>query len=211
MKTGYLTTLGGLVISAVAFAQTETAVEHAAHAGQDHAHDLHEKAGVVPTISQGIVPMIVSLVVFAAVLAILSAKVWPKVVQGLKDRENKIREEIESAEMARQQAKDSLEQYQQSLSQARAEAQKMIESARQQQAVLSAQLRAQADAELAALRDRARKDIEAAKRAAVAELYNEATSLATLMASKVLKRQVTQADTNALVEESVKQLAALRN
>lgn len=207
MKTEILTTLSGLAMSAVALAQTGTD----AHAGHDHAHDLHEKAGVVPTISQGIVPMIVSLVVFAAVLAILSAKVWPKVVQGLKDRENKIREEIESAEMARQQAKDALEQYQQSLSQARAEAQKMIESARQQQAVLSAQLRAQADAELAALRDRARKDIEAAKRAAVAELYNEATSLATLVASKVLKRQVTQTDTNALVEESVKQLTALRN
>ncbi|NBW89583.1 MAG: hypothetical protein EBR51_06680 [Gammaproteobacteria bacterium] len=51
-----------------------------------------------------------------------------------------IREEIESAEMARKQAKDALEQYQQSLAQARAEAQKMLETTKAQQTALAAEL-----------------------------------------------------------------------
>lgn len=171
----------------------------------------HEKAGVVPTIEQGIAPMIVSLVVFGVVLAVLSVKVWPMVVKGLQDREHKIREEIEAAEMARKQAKDALEEYQQSLAKARADAQKMIEAARAQQSALAAELKAQADAELGQLRDRARKDIEAARRAAVAEVYAEASNLATMIASKVLKRNVSGGDTQALVDESVKQLAAMKN
>ena len=89
--------------------------------------------------------MLVAIGVFAVVFVILAKAVWPKILGGLKDRENKIREEIEGAELARQQAKDALEQYQQSLAQARAEAQKMIETTKAQQATLAAELRAKAD------------------------------------------------------------------
>jgi F-type H+-transporting ATPase subunit b len=168
------------------------------------------RGGVVPSGTEGIVTGIVSLIVFAIVLAILSAKVWPVITKALQDRENKIREEIEAAEMARQQAKDALEQYQQSLAQARAEAQKMIEQARQQQAAVAAQLKAQADAELNAMRERARRDIEAARRAALADIYAEASGLAARIAEKLLRRHITPDDNRALVEESVRELAAMK-
>ncbi|MDX2131654.1 MAG: F0F1 ATP synthase subunit B [Planctomycetota bacterium] len=177
--------------------------------GADDAH--HAPLQAVPSPNQGLVTAITAVVVFVIVAAVLHVKVWPVIAGALDARSNKIREEIEAAEMARQQAKDALEQYQQSLAQARAEAQKMIEQARQQQTALAASLKAQADAELTAMRDRARKDIEAAKRAAVAEVYAEASNLGAMIAGKILKRQVTPADTQALVEESVTQLAASRN
>ncbi|HYE63498.1 MAG TPA: F0F1 ATP synthase subunit B [Phycisphaerales bacterium] len=164
------------------------------------------KAGVVPKLQEGIVPMLVAIGVFIVVLAIASKLVWPKILGGLRDRENKIREEIEAAEMARTQAKDALEQYQQSLAQARAEAQKMIETTKAQQATLAAELRAKADAELSAMRDRAMRDIEAAKRAAVSEIYNLGTTVAIDAASKILRRNVNSNDTQRLVEESLQQL-----
>ena len=56
------------------------------------------------------------------------------------------------------------------------------------------------------MRERALKDIESAKRAAVQELYSKSTDLATQMASKILRRTITQADTQSLIEESVVQL-----
>jgi F-type H+-transporting ATPase subunit b len=191
-----LTTLAGLALAA------------APSLAADQGHDTHaaEKAGVLPTIAQGIVPMLVAIGVFAVVFIVLAKMVWPKILGGLKDRENKIREEIEAAEMARAQAKDALEQYQQSLAQARAEAQKMIETTRAQQATLAAELRSKADAELNAMRERAMRDIETAKRAAVAEIYNMGTALAVSVASKVLRRNVTADDTQRLVEESLQQL-----
>jgi F-type H+-transporting ATPase subunit b len=170
-----------------------------------------ETLEAIPSAKQGWVTGLTAVIVFAIVAAILHLKVWPVIASALDARNAKIREEIEAAEMARQQAKDALEEYQQSLAQARAEAQKMIEQARAQQTALAASLKAQADAELAAMRDRARKDIEAAKRAAVAEVYAEASNLGAMIAGKILKRQVTPADTQALVEESVQQLATMKN
>lgn len=193
-----------LVFAAMSLAQD-------GHDHADHADHAHEKASVIPTASQGIMPMLVTLFVFGLVMAVLALKVWPTIVKGLKDREDKIREEIESAELARKQAKDALEQYQQSLQQARAEAAKMIEQTKAQQAALAADLKARADADVAQLRERAVRDIEAAKRAAVAEIYGEAANLASAMAGKILRRQINVDDQKALVEETLGQLQGMKN
>lgn len=170
-----------------------------------------EKVGVIPTINQAIVAPIVTLVVFAIVLAIIAVKVWPLINKGLSDRENKIRGEIESAEQARKQAKDALDEYQRSLENARAESQKMIETTRAQQGQLAAELKAKADVELGQLRERAMKDIDTAKRAALAEIYSEAVSLASTAAAKILRREVRPEDQRILVEESVRALQAVKN
>jgi F-type H+-transporting ATPase subunit b len=169
------------------------------------------KAGVVATLDQGVVPSIVAIVVFAIVFAILAAKVWPTISKGLEDRASKIREEIAAAEAARKQAKEALEQYERSLAQARAEAQKMLEQARAQQLALANDLKAKAEAELGQLRERARKDIEAAKRAAVSEIYDKAADAATMMASKILQREVSAADQRRIMLEAVSELEALKS
>lgn len=184
--------------------------------GHDHSADGghgtgHEQAGVLPTVKQGIVPAIVALLVFGVVLAVLSTMVWPKILSGLKDREDKIREEIESAEMARKQAKEALDQYNQSLAQARVEAQKEIDKARAQAQLISAELRAKAETEMTSMRQKATADIEAAKRAAIAEMYEHSANLAGAMAGKILKRSVTVQDQDRIVEESLGHLKPARN
>jgi F-type H+-transporting ATPase subunit b len=189
---------------------------HSHDDGHDHSHDgdhahAHETQGLIASVSQGVVSSVATLVVFGLVFGVLATAVWPKILKGLKDRENKIREEIESAEMARQQAKDALEQYQKSLADARAEATKMLETTRAQQAQLAADLKAKADVELTAMRERALKDIESAKRAAVSELYSQSSQLAAIMAGKILRRSVTAEDSQRLLEESIQQLQSGRN
>ncbi len=171
----------------------------------------HEKAGVLPSPEQGVTPLVTALVVFVTVFLILKIKVWPLIVKGLKDRENKIREEIEAAEMARQQARDALEQYQQSLAQARAEAQRMLEQAKAQQAAEVAARKQQMDAELAELRARAMADIDAARRAALSEIYAQTAELAAAAASRILRRQVNAEDQQRLIDESIAQLAGAHN
>lgn len=171
----------------------------------------HDKASVLPSTAQGITPLVTALVVFVAVFAILSLKVWPMITKGLQDRENKIREEIEAAEMARQQAKDALQQYQQSLAQARAEAQRMLEQAKAQQAAEIATRKQQMDADLADLRARAMSDIEAARRAALSDIYAQTADLAAAAASRILRREVGAGDQKRLIDESIAQLAGARN
>lgn len=170
-----------------------------------------EAVGAIPTVKQGFATGVTALIVFAITAAFLGVVVWPKISQGLDDRANKIKDEIEAAEQARKQAKDALEEYQKSLAQARAEAAKMIEATKAQQNQLAAELKAKSEIELNAMRERAMKEIDQAKRAAVSELYADATNLATMVAGKILKREINAQDQQRLVEESLGQLQSLRN
>jgi F-type H+-transporting ATPase subunit b len=203
-----LASLSVLLTPAVALAQEHAAqaVEHAA----EHAGEHVEKAGVLPTTAQALVPMIVSIAVFSVVFAVLAVKVWPAILSGLRDREHKIRTEIESAEKSRKDAENARKEFEASLQQARAEAARMLEQTKAQQGALAAELKAKADAELSAMRERAMKDIETAKRAAVNEIYAEAANLSTTIASKILRREIRAEDQRGLVEESLNQLASAK-
>lgn len=170
-----------------------------------------EEVGALPNVKQGLVTGITAIVVFLFVIAVLGAKVWPAISNGLDDRNNKIRSEIEAAEKARKAAAEALAQYEASLAQARTEAQKLIEQTKAQQSQLAAELRAKSEIELNAMRERAVKEIQQAKQAAVAELYTDATNLATMVAGKILKREINANDQRQLVEESIGQLQGLRN
>ncbi len=177
------------------------------HAADTHAAAAgHEVVEALPTPAQGIVTGVTAIVVFLLVFAVLAVKVWPTITKALDERASKIREEIESAEMARKQAKDALDQYQQSLAQARAEAQKMLEQTKIQQTALAAELKSKADAELSEMRERAMRDIESAKRAAISEIYSDAANMASLVAGKILRREIRPSDQQALVEESLAKL-----
>ena len=179
-------------------------------AAQEHGHEAPAPGGVIPRLPEAITPMIVSIGVFLVVFGILSLKVWPMIVKGLKDREMKIRNSIEEAEQAQRQAKQALEQYERNLASARAEAQKMLDDAKLQQQAITAELKQKSDIELAQMRDKAKRDIEAAKGAAIAEIHAHATSLATAMASKILKREINAGDQQRLIQESLQEMGAGR-
>ena len=178
---------------------------HASH--DDGHHGAHEEVGAIPTTKQGVVTGITAVIVFCLVLAVLGGKVWPTIAKGLDEREKKIRDEIESAEEARKQAKDALESYEKSLGEARAEAQQMLEQAKSDQQKLTAELKAKAESELGAMKEKAQREIESAKRAAVSEIYSEAATLATTVAGKILAREVSSADQQRLVDEAVAELS----
>jgi F-type H+-transporting ATPase subunit b len=198
-----------LVVS-VAFAAIAAAPSVVLAAGGD-AHGGHEAVGALPTAKQGLATGITALVVFALAAAFLGVFVWPKISKGLDDRAQKIKDEIEAAELARQQAKDALEQYQQSLSQARTQAQAEIDKARAQAQQIAAELKAKADVELSAMREKAMRDIDNAKRTAVSEIYDQSTQLATIMAGKILQRNVQVQDGDRIFQESLQQLQAMKN
>lgn len=179
-------------------------------AADDEAKGSHGGGGksVVPTINEGLISGVMTLIVFVAVLFVLGTQVWPKIQGSLNDREAKIRDEIQAAELARMQARDALEEYERSLAEARAEAQAMLDKTRSQQQEMAAELRAKADIQLTELREKAQRDIEAAKRAALNEIYAQAASLATLAAGKILQRELQPSDQQRLIDESLSELSA---
>lgn len=151
-------------------------------------------------------PYVSSLIVFGAAFFILSRTAWPKIVSGLRDREQKIKMDIAEAEKARQQAEKSLHEYEQALADARTEAGKLLDQARQDQQRLAAELKARTEQELNSMRESAKRDIEAAKKQAVGEIYDHMASVATSIAGRILEREISADDQRRLVEESLNQL-----
>jgi len=176
--------------------------------GDDHG-EAHAKPSVIAKPEEGVTTALTALVVFVLVIGILATTVWPKINQGLTERNGKIQGEIAAAEEARRQAKEALDEYERNLAEARAEAQKMLEDTRAQQATLSAQLKAQADIDLASMREKATSEIETAKKQALAEIYSESVNLASVMAAKILQREVTVTDQQRLMDESLAEMKAV--
>ena len=152
------------------------------------------------------VPFVAALVIFGITFFILYNAVWPKILGGLDARAEKIRSEVFAAEELRKTAAKEKAEFERALSDARAEGQRMIEATRAEQARLAADLRAKAEIELNQMRDQAKAQIEAAKRSAVNEIYSQAATLATAVASKILQREVNPDDQRRLVDESMGQI-----
>lgn len=155
--------------------------------------------------------MIASILMFVTLFLVLKKTAWGKILQGLQDRELKIRSEIEAAENARIQAKASLDEYQRELARARSEANQMISQAKAEAQRVADELRARNEAELTSMKDRARQEIESAKRAALNEIYQQTASMATLIAGKILEREISAEDQARLVEQSLSQLREMGN
>jgi F-type H+-transporting ATPase subunit b len=155
-------------------------------------------------------PAVTSLVVFLLAFGFLYLKVWPTIIKALDERQAKIRQEIESAEKARLQARAALAQYEQELANARQEAGRVIASAKADAKAAAAELRATNEAHIAEMKQRALHELESARRAAVSELHAEAAGLAADIAARILKREITPQDQQRLVDESLEELAGGR-
>ncbi len=162
-----------------------------------------EVVGALPTAKQGAAVAATALVVFAITAAFLMTVVWPKISKGLAEREAKIRSEIEAAENARAQAKAALEMYQKNLAEANAKAQAMIQEAKAQQQAQLVEMKAKAEAQMAMEKDKVMREIDAAKKQALAEIYSQTSGIATMVAGRILQREVNGADAEKFTLEAI--------
>jgi F-type H+-transporting ATPase subunit b len=157
-----------------------------------------------------LIPAITAIVVFVIFFGVLRIVVWPKITSGLDERERKIRDDLKSAEEAREQAKREQEEHQKALEEAREEATDVIAKAKADAKQVADELRARNETELSEMKDRATRDIDAAKRSAINELHAEAATLAAHIAGKILKREISVEDQQRLVDESLSELGKVR-
>ena len=187
-----------------------------AAAGQDaHAGGEHESAPLLPTTLHEakeffMVPAIWTLLIFVIMVIILYPMAWKPVLAGLKAREQRIRDDIANAEKSRRDAEASLKEYQAQLANAQAQIREMLAKATADGEKLATNIRMQAQKEAEEAKERATRDIEASKNAAIGEIYNQAAELATSVASKILRRNLNAEDQKQLVRESLDQLQKVK-
>lgn len=150
-----------------------------------------------------------AIIAFAIVFFLLKKKAWGPIISGLQDRENKIREDLASAEKARDEATAKTEELDARLAEAHAEARSVIDQARTDAETVRAKLVADTESDIQRMRERATGEIESAKQQAVQDLYAKSATLAVAVAEKILNRQIDASDTQTLVDQSLAELDKL--
>lgn len=150
---------------------------------------------------------IAALLVFFIVFAVLKAKAWGPILKGLNDRESKIREDLLSAERARNDAQKALADYKAQIAGADAQIREKLAGATKDAEAIATRMKMQAQQEAEDAKARATKEIDEARKNAIADVQNQAASIGTLVASKILKRSINEQDQADLVRASLDEMA----
>ena len=150
-----------------------------------------------------------TLVIFVVLIVVLGKFAWGPMLGALQQRENFIRHSLEQAKDDRESAEKLLKEYSVKLEEAHAEAKKVVEEGRGAGEKIRLRLEDEARQESEKMVGRARREIEMAKQSAVKDLYAESAHLATELASRIVKRELTPSDHERLIAESLDELAQL--
>lgn len=148
--------------------------------------------------------MIWTIISFVVLLVVLKKFAWTPILAALDEREKGIKDNIEAARKAREEADQSLAVYKQKLAEAQAEAQAMVSKARTDAERVRDELIEKSKADAQAQIERARKQIELESDAAIKAIRNEISELAVIAAEKIITRSLTPEDHKRLSVEGLK-------
>lgn len=146
-----------------------------------------------------------TLLTFVCVLVILWKFAWGPILQALKQREDGIRHDIESAQQERSRAEDLKGNYEKKLEQARDEVVEIVAEGKRDATRLKDDLLAEARTEAAAIKTRAQRETDLAEAAAFERVWDTAAELSTHLAGRVIGRELSASDHQALIAEVISQ------
>lgn len=145
---------------------------------------------------------------FLTVLFFMLKFGYPAAKKAMSERTAKIQADLDAAEQAKADALAVKADYEAKVSDAKSEAARIIEEARQSADQLKADQQARLTEELAANRAQAQADIDAAKRAAMAELRGEVATIAIGAAETVVGQNLDRNAQIQLVEDYINRVQA---
>lgn len=151
-----------------------------------------------------------TVVIFAVVLWVLGRFAWGPVLDGLRSREEFITDSLERAKEDREAAEARLREYEERLTHARAEATAIVEEGKRDGDELRHKIEEKARAEADAMVARAKREIQIAQETAIKELYQRTGELATLIASRVVRKEIDATEHARLIAESIEELGTAR-
>ena len=147
-----------------------------------------------------------TLVIFVLVVVVLGKFAWGPLLNALQQREQFIRNSLQEAKDDREAAEARLREYETRLQEATNEATQIVEEGRQDAERAKARIEETARTEADKMLERARREIDLARQSAIKDLYATSAELATDIAEKVLKRELSSQDHERLIQESIEEL-----
>lgn len=152
-----------------------------------------------------------TILTFLVLVALLAKFAWRPLLDALEGRRATIAKALDDAQKARQELERLQRESAEMMRQARVEAESIVSRSRSDAEALREELKQKSRAEAASIVKNAEKQIQMETARAVQQIRTEAVELSVAIASKILKRQVSQEDHEALIEDTLKQVETRRH
>lgn len=176
----------------------ETTAETAAHG---------EAGGLPPFLRFDPGVWIWSMIVFVTLLLILRKMAWKPIVASIEEREKTIKDSLDQAARIQAESQRITEEQNKILAQARSEANALLQSTRQAGEDLKRKLEQSANEEKARILASTTQEIEAQKRAVVADLRRTTADLSIRIAEKLIQGNLDDAKQRQLVDKLINEVS----
>ncbi|HHD6548901.1 TPA: F0F1 ATP synthase subunit B, partial [Staphylococcus aureus] len=149
--------------------------------------------------------VIVQVLTFIVLLALLKKFAWGPLKDVMDKRERDINRDIDDAEQAKLNAQKLEEENKQKLKETQEEVQKILEDAKVQARQQQEQIIHEANVRANGMIETAQSEINSQKERAIADINNQVSELSVLIASKVLRKEISEQDQKALVDKYLKE------
>ena len=147
-----------------------------------------------------------TILTFLVLLGLLARFAWKPLLHALENRQEMIRKSLDDAAQAKQELERVQQESAKIVSQARVEAAAIIASSRGDAAKLREELRQKARSEADSIVENAERQIQQETDRALSQIRQEAVDVSLMVASKLIQRNLTKEDNEALIEEALKQI-----
>jgi len=150
--------------------------------------------------------MVWTLIAFAITLWVLKRYAFGPVQKLIDERRDRIRQAIDEADHAREEARSLLEEHRALIGQAKSEADEILAEARKIADSQRERMRGEIEEDRQRRLEETQRQIEQATAQALGELRREVASLSLLAAEKITKKSLTDADQQRLIDEALAEI-----
>ena len=143
------------------------------------------------------------VVIFVGLILLLKKFAWKPILDAVNEREQGIKNALESAENARNEMQNLQADNQRILQEARAERDAMLKEAREMKEKMITDAKNEAQAQAQKMIDQAKAAIESEKNAAMADLKSQVATLSLSIAEKVLKEELSNKESQTKLVEKM--------
>ena len=151
-----------------------------------------------------------TIAVFLTLLFLLKKFAWGPLLAALEERQAGIRKSLDDADTAKRELAEVQAKASALIGQARTEADTILSEARADGARIRQELREAAQKEAETITRNAQQQIQLERDRAVSEIRQQAVELSVMIASKLIRRNLTREDNQALIDDALQQVDATR-
>ena len=167
---------------------------------------MNDLARIIGFDGQLIFDSLITAVNILILFACLSYFLFTPVRSVLDSRKNKIKKELDDAEEKLKLAESMKSEYEKKLAEVKVEINNMLEDAKKNANILSSEIVEKAKSDAKIIVDRGHNEIELEKEKAIDELKKEVVNISTLIATKLIKKNINENDADMLFKETLDQI-----